>query len=115
MVVRIGILALAVAGLVALSAAACDVGAKGKPAVIGMIKIVVREIDLKGVRGDLTKGEGDPAKPTKVTSAEELTKAIPDEEVRDKIAKQVDFAKDQLVVFSWVGSVTDRLTYQVED
>jgi ABC-type molybdate transport system substrate-binding protein len=107
MVVRIGILALAVAGLVALSAAAAEDGVKkGKAAV-------VREIELKGFWGSLPKRVA--SKPLHISSADELTKAIPDEEVRDQIAKQVDFAKDQLVIFSWVGSGTDKLTYQVEE
>jgi len=104
--VRIGILALAVAGLVALSAAAEDAGKKDK-------STVVREIELNGHWGSLPKGH--PSKPINITSADELTKAISDEEVRDKIAKQVDFAKEQLVIFSWVGSGTDKLTYQVSE
>lgn len=67
---------------------------------------VAKLIDL----GDLKpNGKGRAAKPTGIANAEELAKAFPDAKVRDGIAKQVDFARQQLVYFSWSGSGQDKI------
>jgi RNA polymerase sigma factor (sigma-70 family) len=75
---------------------------------------VLREIDLKGYRGELPKN--DFTKPTKITSAQELAKAFPERDVgipvkewREKIAGQVDFTKQDLLFFAWSGSGGDRI------
>jgi hypothetical protein len=75
---------------------------------------VVREIDLTGFTRASTRGVA--SKPTRITNAEELAKAFPDtdEEWLDRIARQVDFEKDELLFFAWIGSSTDRLTSKVE-
>ncbi len=58
----------------------------------------------------------DPSKPTiKITSAEELAKAIPGKEWQDRIGKQVDFAKEYLLFFAWGGSSGDQLAFRFED
>jgi len=80
----------------------------------GVKEGVVREIDLRGYSRDKTTGVA--SKPTKICNAEELAKAIPDKVWRDRIAKQVDFDKEELLFFSWTGSAgTDRLSFKVEE
>ena len=98
---------LAVAALALSVASAEETNKNGKGAV-------VREIDLKGFTRAKTRGVA--SKPTKITNAEELAKAFPDsdEEWLDRIAKQVDFEKDELLFFAWTGSGTDRLSFKVE-
>jgi len=98
---------LAVAALALPVASAEEPNKKDKDAV-------VREIDLNGFTRARTKGVA--SKPTKITNAEELAKAFPDsdEEWLDRIAKQVDFEKDELLFFAWTGSGTDRLSFKVE-
>src|SRR4051794_38996552 len=65
---------------------------------------LVREIDLGGFSRRSTTGV--PTKPTRITNAEELAKAIPDsdKEWRDRVVKQVDFEKEELFFFAWTGS-----------
>jgi len=70
---------------------------------------IVKEIDLKGLKLPPARG-GNATKPTTITSAEELAKAIPDEEAQAKIKKDVDFAKQKVVFFAWAGSGQDKLT-----
>jgi hypothetical protein len=72
----------------------------------------VKELDAKGVPRVLERGEVD--KPTAITSAEELTKAIAGEEVHTRLKKEVDFTKQQVLFFAWSGSGGDELTYTVE-
>src|SRR5262249_14102530 len=76
---------------------------------------VVREIDLQGFARAKTKGVA--TKTTRITNAEELAKAFPDtdEQWLARIAKRVDFEKDELLFFAWTGSGTDRLSYKVEE
>src|SRR5262245_16866723 len=75
---------------------------------------VVREIDLKGFARNRTAGMA--TKPTKITNAAELAKAFPDsdKEWLDRIARQVDFQKEELLFFAWTGSATDRLSFKVQ-
>ena len=99
---------LAIAALALAVASAEETNKKDKDAV-------VREIDLKGFTRARTRGVA--SKPTRITNAEELAKAFPDtdEEWLDRIAKQVDFEKDELLFFAWTGSNTDRLSFKVEE
>src|SRR5262245_50101645 len=50
----------------------------------------VKEIDLKGLMRRPPQG-GDVNKPTEITSAEDLAKALPEEEVLARVKKEVDF------------------------
>lgn len=69
----------------------------------------LKPLDLKGVATVQPK-EGDVTKPTEITSAEELAKSpLFGAGAADKLAKQVDFAKQKLVVFAWSGSGQDKL------
>ena len=109
---RTAMLTLAACGLMVLPTAADEPSKKGKDGV-------VREIDLKGFKthtvlpkGDLPKGPV--TKPTAIASAEELKKAISDKEWRERILKQVDFAKEKLLFFAWSASWADQLSFQVE-
>ena len=99
---------LAVAALALSAAYADEANKEGKDRL-------VREIDLKGFTRTSTTGVA--SKPTKITNAEELAKAIPDadKEWRDRIAKQVDFDKEELLFFAWTGSGTDSLSFKVEE
>src|SRR5262249_61808460 len=79
---------------------------------------IVREINFAG---HSPKGaKGDVAKPTRITSAEELAKVIPanarpDKKQRDRITPQVDFTKEYLLFFDWRGSGQDKLSLKVEN
>jgi hypothetical protein len=73
---------------------------------------VVKVLDAKGVPRVLERG--DVNKPAAITTAEELTKAIPGEEVQARLKKEVDFTKQQVLFFAWSGSGGDELTYTVE-
>jgi hypothetical protein len=63
---------------------------------------IAREIDLKGYRAERQKG--DVSKPTRITSAEELAKVIPDREWRERITKQVDFKKRVVLRLGGLGT-----------
>lgn len=91
---------------VSLSALADEPNQKGKDGI-------AREIDLKGYKAERQRMEF--TKPARITSAEELAKFIADKEWRDRITKQVDFAKEQLLFFAWAGSGLDTLSFKVED
>jgi hypothetical protein len=80
-------------------------GAGGKGAL-------VREIDLKGYAPDET--DGDPTRPTRISTLDELAKVVPNPQVRKQIAEQVDFDKEELLFFAWTGSNTDSLSFEVE-
>src|SRR5262245_18394708 len=98
---RSGLIALAI-GCFFLPAAA---GADDKEAA-------VKEIDLKGLKLPPPRGKID--MPTAIKGAEELAKAIPDAEAQEKIKKEVDFAKQQLLFFAWSGSGGDRITPAID-
>ena len=98
---------LAVAALALPVASAEEANKKDKDAV-------VREIGLKGFTRTRTTGVA--SKPTRITNAAELAKAFrdTDKEWLDRIARQVDFEKEELLFFAWTGSATDRLSFKVE-
>lgn len=75
---------------------------------------LVREIDLKGLKLGPAPENGDVKKRTDITSAVKLAEVFTDKDTQDKIAKQVDFAKEYLVLFRWSGSGQDKLTATVE-
>jgi hypothetical protein len=64
-----------------------------------------REIVAKG----LVVAPGSPNAPTSISSEKHLAKLVTNKEARDAILKQVDFRKEKLLLFSWSGSVGDRL------
>jgi hypothetical protein len=70
----------------------------------------VKEIDLSKTG---FKATGRPmttvAKPTEITTAEELEKAFPAKETVEAIAKEVEFGKQKLLFFAWSGSGQDKL------
>ena len=69
----------------------------------------VRTIDHKGLNLGAAKGEF--AKPAMITSTEELAKAIADEKTVADLKKQIDFAKEKMLFFSWSGSGGDKLSF----
>jgi hypothetical protein len=104
---RTRLIALALWGLVWPLVARADEPAKDA-------KQAVKEIDLKGLKRAPAEG-GDVKKPTVITSAEELAKAFPEEELQGRIKKEVDFDKQRLLFFAWAGSGGDKLDFKVED
>jgi hypothetical protein len=104
---RTQLLALAIGGLTLSAAAFAEDKAKEEKK-----DAIVRELDAKGVPRVLERGTVD--KPTIITSAEELAKAISVEEVQARIKKEVDFAKEKMLFFAWSGSGGDKLTPTVE-
>jgi len=71
-----------------------------------------REIDTKGMKLPTVRGGLD--KPTKVTSAADLAKLVPDEDAQKAITKNVDFKKEYLVVFAWSGSGGDKVSFETK-
>lgn len=81
-------------------------------------KITVLEIDL----GDSTptskfiREVPDLHKATVITDARKLAEAFPGKAVQEKIARQVDFAKEEILLFAWEDSIREyELRYTVED
>jgi hypothetical protein len=72
----------------------------------------VRKIDLDGFNA--ARSADNAPKPVMITNADELAKAIADKDWQAKIAKQVDFNKEQLVFFAWAGSGQDKLSARVD-
>jgi hypothetical protein len=106
-IMRTELLALAGWGLILLTAVSAD-----GPVTKGKDK-VAREIDLKGFRAERPRGYAtNPTHPTKITSAEQLAKMVPDTQWQSRISKQVDFAGEQLLFFAWWGSGQDKLSFQ---
>ncbi len=69
-------------------------------------KKAVRELDLTGVM----PANGTVERPRAITTEAELATAFPDTTVRARLAKEVDFDKEQLLLFTWSGSGQDNLT-----
>jgi hypothetical protein len=103
---------LALCGWVLVAAFALKVAHAEHNSQKGSIE-VVRQIDIKGLSAK--RPMGDFSKPRIVLSALELAQAIPDQAWQDKISKQVDFTKEQLLYFSWTGSGGDKLSSKVEN
>jgi hypothetical protein len=73
---------------------------------------VIKELDAAGVPRVLERG--DVNKPAAITTAQELARAIPVEEVQARLKKAVDFRKQQVLFFAWSGSGGDQLACSVE-
>jgi hypothetical protein len=71
-------------------------------------------IDVKlDAKDKLGVKPGEWAKPSKITSAEELEKLVEDKATREKIAKAVNLKTHDLLVFCWQGSGEDKIEYVV--
>jgi hypothetical protein len=70
-----------------------------------------RELKVKNLKVAAKPAKG--LKPTKVTSAAELAKAVPNKDSQDAIAKELDFTKEYVLLFSWGGSGGDKLSVAV--
>ena len=66
-----------------------------------------KEIDSAGLKVSLAEKPSRGA--LEIKSNEELSKAITDADTLTKLKKQVDFANEKLLVFSWSGSGRDQL------
>jgi hypothetical protein len=65
----------------------------------------------------LARGKLDPVRerfdrPRVAATAEELAKLVPDKDAQGAIAKEVDFKKEQLLLFRWSGSGQDSLSFR---
>ena len=69
----------------------------------------VREIDLKDVK--LGEAKGKATEPTKITSEDELKKAVGEDAAK---GMKVDFKKEYLLFFQWAGSGGDKLSHASE-
>jgi hypothetical protein len=98
---------LAVAAVALSVASGQEPGQQGKTAQ-------VRDIDLQGLTRRATHAVA--TKPARISSAEELARAFPDADAKwlDRVAKQVDFDREELVFFAWTGSNTDGVAAKVE-
>lgn len=97
---------LALCGVFTLAGAADD----KKPADPDRIDTSggVREVELKSVKE--FKGKGNLAAPTKITSDEELKKALGENAV---LGGEVDFKKEYLLLFRWSGVEDEHLMGEV--
>jgi hypothetical protein len=68
-----------------------------------------REIDTTGLKL-VPPPSGKATEPAVVASAAELAKSPVLGGAADALGKQVDFAKEKLVVFAWAGSGQDKVT-----
>jgi hypothetical protein len=98
---------LAISGLTLWAGAVTDGRAKDENN-----EPVVKELSANGVPRVLERGVV--TQPTAITSAKELVKAIPVEEVQKRLQKEVDFSKQQILFFAWSGSGGDKLTYTID-
>jgi hypothetical protein len=71
----------------------------------------VRELDLKGAT---TPAEGTVERPRVIATAAELNTAFPDAATRTRLAKGVDFDREQFLLFTWSGSGLDKLTPELK-
>src|SRR5262249_17449550 len=100
-IMRTWILSVAVCGLVLTAA-----GAQDKK------DDIVKELDAKGIKGS---ERGSVLKPTVLASMDDVTKLIKEEDVANRLKKDVDFTKSQLVLFTWGGSGGDKLAFDVKE
>jgi hypothetical protein len=70
----------------------------------------VREVELKDAKLPAKEG-GKWAEPTKITSEDELKKAVGEDAAK---AVKADFKKEKLLLFRWAGSGQDKLAHAVE-
>lgn len=73
-------------------------------------KDVVRKLNVKGVAPNR---RGRPNKPTVLKTADEMSKAIKSKDVVARLQKEVDFEKQNVLLFSWAGSGQDKLSFIV--
>ena len=66
-----------------------------------------RLIPVKGLKVSAPEKGGTPDEPAIITSADDLMKLPVVKDAADDLTKQVDFAKEQLVVFAWKGRPKD--------
>src|SRR5262249_50289457 len=92
---RTPVITLAAAGLILLSATGAQPDKTGS----------FRQIDLPSYKGPFTGVKN----PTTITSVKELKEALPDQD----LLNQVDFAKEYLLVFRWIGS-QDKVRHRLE-
>lgn len=81
--------------------------AEDKPTGPAIVDLKLGDSDLLGVK------PGAWAKPTVVSSADDLAKLVEDKATRETVGKAVDFKTHDLLVFCWQGSGEDKLSYAV--
>jgi hypothetical protein len=76
-------------------------------------KPTVRELKVVGYPAD-AKG-GSVEKPVVIDGEASLKKHLAEEKTREQIRAQVDFQKEQVLLFAWSGSGMDQLSYDIKD
>ena len=76
-------------------------------------KPAIKELSTKDLKLNFPQ-RGKATEPTTITSAEDLAKHHVIKDAADDIKKQVDFAKEKLVVFAWGGSGQDKITPELK-
>ena len=95
--------AFAIAALLFVSSLA--LAAEDKPAI--------KEIPTKDLKVMVIRG-GKATEPATITSAEDLAKSPVVKDAADDLKKQIDFAKEKLVVFAWAGSGQDKVAGELK-
>jgi hypothetical protein len=91
---------------VAIAVAACGVASAADEKKAE----AVREVELAAAKLPAKEG-GKWNEPTKITSEEELKKAVGEEAAK---GVKVDFKKEKLLLFRWAGSGQDKLAHAAE-
>jgi hypothetical protein len=76
-------------------------------------KPILREIPTKGLKLLFPKKPGKPTEPTVITAADDLTKNEVAGKAADEVKKEVDFARENLLVFAWEGSGQDQVNVSI--
>ena len=93
------ITSLAVTGL-ALLFCNCDSTAEVKPKVVS---------ELHGIQSIRLSWRSERTKPIFVRNDQELVKSMPNRIDFEVVRKQIDFGKQQLLIFAWEGDAQDRI------
>ena len=104
---------LTVAGAMLLSSCAGEPERK-QPEVKNEPVAEIRRLDLRGIPFHHLRGIGSLQEPGEASNVESLAKRIPDKESADKVAGLVDFTKESLVMFAWIGCGSDVLGVHAE-
>ena len=73
----------------------------------------VKEIPIKGMNVNVM-GTANVFKPNEIKTLEELEKIFQTKADAEAIGKEIDFAKQKLVLFAWSGSGGDKLSYTAD-
>lgn len=70
--------------------------------------------EVQGIQSIRLAWKGERTKPIVVTSAEDLAKIMPNRVDAHTVGHQIDFEKQQLLIFAWEGDAQDRVNVSKE-